>query len=299
MASEAGDRTNEELGWLAARGSSDAVRRRSFEELFRRLWRATVEWSLAAGAPDRCQAEDAATQAWLRAWRYRHRYDQRIARYGAWISTIVRNETLTLLRAESRLPMCESVEIEQLELLDDSPEGGPDAGLTFVVEALDALRKAKPDFAAAVRLKAEGYPDREIGALLGLAKEGTVASRLFRARRYVAGWLAEQGLFLMTGAEFPGTYSSSLMRECRTSVGVLYSCSPEDGLFVLPVHLPGPSGARLVCEGFMVRVWAYDLTEFRIAASEDEAVPGFSVVFRWRQYVVLAARGSAESATPA
>jgi hypothetical protein len=49
----------------------------------------------------------------------------------------------------------------------------------------------------------------------------------------------------------------------------------------------------------MVRVWAYDLTEFRIAASEDEAVPGFSVVFRWRQYVVLAARGSAESATPA
>jgi RNA polymerase sigma factor (sigma-70 family) len=292
------DRTNDELGWLAAHGSNEVVRRRSFEELFRRLWRASVEWSMSAGVRDRSLAEDAATQAWLRAWRYRTRYDRQRSPYGAWLSTIVRNESRDLLASESRRPMPASSEIDQIDLSDGTRE--PDIGLSFVSEAVAALRTAKPDFAAALWLKAEGYPDKQIGALLGVAKEGTVASRLFRAKRYVAEWLAEQGLVLISVDDLPTPRASRLKSECRTSVGVLYSCSPSDGLFVLPAHSPRPPSANLVCDGFMVRVWAYDLNAFRILTA-DEVVgdKGRPIVFRWQQYRVVE-RGEVEGfATPA
>jgi RNA polymerase sigma factor (sigma-70 family) len=292
------DRTNEELGWLAARGSNEAVRRRSFEELFRRLWRATVEWSMSAGARDRGLAEDAATQAWLRAWRYRTRYDRQRSPYGAWLSTIVRNETRDLLASQSRRPVPASVEIELIDLVDGSSQE-PDAGLSFVSEALAELSTAKPDFAAALRLKAEGYPDKQIGALLGVAKEGTVASRLFRAKRFVAEWLAEQGLVLIPGGDPPAAHASRLKCECRTSVGVLYSCSPRDGLFALPANSPRPPGANLVCEGFMVRVWAYDLNVFRIVTGDDVVDQERPIAFRRQQYRVVE-RGKGEGfATPA
>lgn len=252
---------------------------------------------MSAGARDRSLAEDAATQAWLRAWRYRTRYDHQRSPYGAWLSTIVRNETRDLLASESRRPTPASSEIEQIDLSDGTPE--PDTGLSFVSEALAALRTAKPDFAAALRLKAEGYPDKEIGALLGVAKQGTVASRLFRAKRYVAEWLAQQELVLISVDDLLKARASRLKRECRTSVGVLYSCSASEGLFALPAHSPRPPGANLVCDGFMVRVWAYDLNAFRILAADDVVDKGRPIVFRWQQYRVIE-RGEGEGfATPA
>lgn len=177
------ERSNEGLGQLAGSADDESTQRDAFDELFRRLWRATVEWARSVGVVSQYQAEDAATKAWLRAWRYRHRYDPHKGSYGTWLGTIVRNETLDLLKEESRHHLAT---IGQTDDLDGSvcvTQEDPDLmALSYVWEAFDALRKAKPDFAAALLLKAEGYPDKQISMMLGLEKVGTVGSRLSRAR---------------------------------------------------------------------------------------------------------------------
>ena len=247
-------RSNEELGAEAGSGADEAAQKEAFDELFRRLWRASVEWSRAAGAREQDTAEDAATQAWFRAWRYRHRYDQDRAAYATWLGTIVRNETMDLLRSESRLPRTGDAIVE--EVADPRTFEEPHLlALSFVWEAFEQLRCARPEFAAALRLKALGYRDRQIADFLGLERVGTVGSRLNRAKRFLAERLAERGIVYLSDEAGATAVCHGLTPLCGTGGGGFYSIVPDSGLLLLPQgQTPGGSLA-LVEQGFFVSVW--------------------------------------------
>lgn len=288
FAASTSKRSNEELAWLVGHGSNESIQREAFDELFRRLWRGSVEWARLAGAQSQDQAEDAATQAWLRAWRYGHRYDRGRASYGTWLGTIVRNETLDLLKAESR----HQVAGPEQSIEPDPPDPGTEEdpswfALSYVWEAFDALGKVKPEFAAALSLKAEGYHDAQICASLGIEKVGTVGSRVCRAKKFIAEWLAGRGIVFLPGHAVGRVHPWGLHPLCRAGGGTFYSFSPLDGLFVLPLSAPPPPRASAVCDGFFVRVWAYPLQRFRVVSCEQALPEGARVIFKSNQYVVL------------
>jgi DNA-directed RNA polymerase specialized sigma24 family protein len=282
------DLSNEELGWLTGHHSSEAIQREAFDELFRRLWSTSLESARSAGAHSQYQAEDAATQAWLRAWRYRHRYDRAKARYLTWLGAIVRNETLDLVKAELRHRVTTPAERD----LPDSPDTGslddPDLiALSFVWEAFDALRRAKPEFAAVLSLKAQGYRDKQIGLRLGLGKVGTVASRLSRAKRFMAEWLASQGVVFLSQSSIGCVHPRGLNPLCKTEAGTFFGYSPLDGIFALPTGHAAPPGAILLCCGFFTRVWSYPTRDFRVIPSDQDPPEGTQVVFKWSHYLVV------------
>jgi RNA polymerase sigma-70 factor (ECF subfamily) len=283
--------SNEELGWLVGHHSNESVQREAFDELFRRLWRASVEWARSAGGGNQVQAEDASTQAWLRAWRYRHRYDPDRARYGTWMGTIVKNETLDLLKAEGRHTVLTSAATDLDQIDRHAPEEPNLFALSYVWEAFNELRKAKPEFAAVLSLKAQGYKDKQISAKLGIGKIGTVASRLFRAKKFIAEWLVERGVVYLPENTIGCVHPWGLNPLCRTTAGCFYDFSPLDGLFVLPTGEAPPPGASLVCGGFFVRVWTYPLQRFRVVTSDRDLPEPNLVIFRWNQYLVIALQG--------
>lgn len=246
--------SNEELGATAGSGADETAQRSAFDELFRRLWRASVEWARAAGARDQDLAEDAATQAWFRAWRYRHRYDPDRAAYATWLGTIVRNEARDLLRTESRF----------CRIGDDPVEDAADPrtfeephlfALSFVWEAFEQLKRARPEYAAVLRLKALGYRDRQIAECLGLERVGTVGSRLNRAKRFLAERLAERGVVYLAGRPGPAAARPGLVPLCATGDGGFYSVVPGTGTFLLPRGEAGGSESILLEDGFFVSVW--------------------------------------------
>lgn len=247
-----------------------------------------MEWARLAGAQGQDQAEDAATQAWLRAWRYRHRYDPGRGSYGTWLGAIVRNETLDVLKAESRHQVAGPDQCIEPDSPDPRTEEDPSwFALSYVWDAFDALGKAKPEFAAALCLKAEGYHDKQICASLGIAKVGTVGSRVSRAKQFMAEWLAGRGVVFLPAHTLGRVHPLGLHPLCRAGGGTFYSFSPLDGLFVLPISCTPPPGGSAVCDGFFVRVWAYPLQRFRVVSSEQALPEGARVIFKWNQYVVL------------
>lgn len=246
--------SNEDLGATAGSGADETAQKSAFDELFRRLWRASVEWARSAGARDQDLAEDAATQAWFRAWRYRHRYHPDRAAYATWLGTIVRNEARDLLRSESRFARTG----------DDSVEDAADPrtfeephlfALSFVWEAFEQLKRARPEYAAVLRLKALGYRDRQIAESLGLERVGTVGSRLNRAKRYLAERLAERGLVYLAGQACATAARHGLIPLCSTGDGGFYSIVPSTGMFLLPQGKTAGSESIPVGNGFFVSVW--------------------------------------------
>jgi RNA polymerase sigma factor (sigma-70 family) len=280
--------SNEQLAWWAGHDSDESRQKNAFDELFRRLWRGTVEWARSFGARTQDQAEDAATQAWLRAWRYRHRYDPGRAHYGTWLGAIVRNETLDVVRAESRHQIATPEQTSEPEPADPWTEDEPGwFALSYVWEAFEALGKAKPDFAAALSLKAEGYRDKQICARLGIEKIGTVGSRLFRAKKFMADWLAGRGVVFLPDHTVGRVHPWGLHPLCRAGGGIFYSFSPLDGLFVLPADSAPPPRAIPVCDGFFVRVWSYPLQRFWVVTSDQDRAHLPQPIFKWNQYLVL------------
>jgi len=286
--------SNEELALSAAGASTDAAQKDTFDELFRRMWQTTVQWACASGADAEHRAEDAATQAWYKAWKYRRKYDPAKGCYGTWLRSIVRNETSDLLRNSYReLPM---------NLADEYPAprativGEPSLdSLSFVFDAFEALSEEKPEFARVLALKAQGYPDRQIGELLALASPGTVGSRLFRSKQYIAGRLARQGIVFLTEHANRPVQRIGLAPLCRTGDGSFYSFCPLSGLFVLPSEASAPPGSSAVGEGFFVKVWAYPLDRFEVRIREEASTEG--AIFSWNQYAVYARNGAGLHAT--
>lgn len=287
-------RSNEELGRLAGQDIDETIQTDAFSELFRRLWRATVEWAGSMGGVSSHHAEDAATQAWLRAWRYRHGYDPERALYGTWLRRIVRNETVDLLNQAWHCRQRPVGETDYFQRADPVSQDDCDAtAFCFVCEAFEALKRSKPDFAAVLSLKAEGYRDKQICLKLGLESEGTVGSRAFRAKQYMAEWLADQRVVFLPQDAVGSVHPWGLNPLCTISGGRFYSFSPLDGLFALTPQRRNPPGSVLVCTGFFIRLWAYPLDRYRVSTSPPTEQTS-RVIFKWNQYLVselMASRG--------
>lgn len=252
--------SNERLGEIAGRpgGPADARQREAFDELFRRLWRASVEWARAAGAGSQELAEDAATEAWFRAWRYRHRFDPSRAGYSTWLSAIVRNETMDLLRSESRQPAGSRREDPQrLEELPGPVSDGDLVALAWLWEAFEQLRAVRPEHAKVLRLKALGFPDARIAEACGLRRVGTVASRLSRAKTFLAERLAERGVVYVAGRPDAELVERGLTVLCRTGEGGFYGVE-SDRLRILPDGRSPGAPWTPVGKGFRVTIWSAD-----------------------------------------
>lgn len=169
-----------DLAQRAARGDSDAygelVNRHAAAA--RRLARTVLQ-----NADD---ADDAAQEGFLLAWRHIGRYDP--ARpFAPWLMRIVMNAAADL-RRKRRVRTTEQIPVSALSS-EASPEEATDRTL-FRVQLQAALAELPERQRVAVMLfDGEGYAHGDIAELLGVP-EGTVRSDVFHARRALRQALA-------------------------------------------------------------------------------------------------------------
>jgi RNA polymerase sigma-70 factor, ECF subfamily len=138
------------------------------------------------GDPDRM--DDALQEAYVKAFRSLSSFRGE-SRLGTWLYRIVYNACLDELERSRR--------VVQLPLEDaaDPPDPRPDVAETVAGRSglAEALAKLAPEERAAVLLvDAQGFDYRSAGKVLGVP-QGTVASRLNRARSGLRRALGEQG----------------------------------------------------------------------------------------------------------
>jgi RNA polymerase sigma-70 factor, ECF subfamily len=149
-------------------------------EVYRRYARPV--WGLAMGIlRDRQLAEDAVTEAFMRAWRAAPSFD-RARPLGPWLFTLARRAALDVRRRESR-PTRGGHELEQ----DVVAIEFPDIGATWEAwEVRRAVAELPSEEQIVVRLAHfNELSHAEIAAELGVAL-GTVKSRSHRAHRRLA-----------------------------------------------------------------------------------------------------------------
>jgi RNA polymerase sigma-70 factor, ECF subfamily len=130
---------------------------------------------------DRDRMDDALQEAYFRAYRAlpRFRGDSAIS---TWLYRIVYNACLDELRHTPQVVALDSVR----ERTDPRP------GAAVSVELADALASLPPaDRAAVLLVDAQGFDYRSAAEVLGIP-EGTIASRLHRARAHLRRFLDDQ-----------------------------------------------------------------------------------------------------------
>jgi RNA polymerase sigma-70 factor (ECF subfamily) len=175
--------TDASLVTLATAGDAEAFGHllERYAPAVRRITRAVLE------NPD--DADDAAQEAFLSAWRHLGRYDARRP-FGPWLMRIALNAAYDARRRRS---------VRTTEPLQDQAAG---SGATPEVAADRALLRDRVRGAlqqlperrrlALVLYDAEGYSHREIGEMLSIP-EGTVRSEVFHARRALRQALKAHG----------------------------------------------------------------------------------------------------------
>jgi RNA polymerase sigma-70 factor, ECF subfamily len=141
---------------------------------------------------DASEAEDLVQDALVRAYRALDRFDGHYPR--AWLLTILRNTHYN--RRRKRTPdLLENEVVQRLRDQDAPEDGTAEAALAegfqpLVLEALGRLSLRHRQVIALVDL--DGLTYRETAGVLGVP-EGTVMSRLHRARAKVRAYLEENG----------------------------------------------------------------------------------------------------------
>ncbi len=125
---------------------------------------------------DRQAAEEAAQEAFVRAWRHASTYDPRKGTVAAWLLMIARNVSINLLPSHRSYPVDPDVLVG---LQDPGPSQGQDGQLTPVSEPLRAvlLRLPGEQRRALVLAVFYGYTAREVSELDG-TPVGTVKTRI-------------------------------------------------------------------------------------------------------------------------
>ena len=128
---------------------------------------------------DREDADDAAQEGFLSAWQAIDRYDPRRA-FRPWLTQIVVNAARDL-RRRRRVRTTEMLDHVSAASRDDPAR---EVGAMDLGERLNAALATLPERQrlAVVLFDAEGYPQAEIAAMLGIP-EGTVKSDVFHGRR--------------------------------------------------------------------------------------------------------------------
>jgi len=146
---------------------------------------------------DRALAEDLAQEGFLRVYQRLHTFDPS-RRFSSWFFQVLRNITIDYLRV-NRLPtssLDELAEEGNQGAAVDRESASPEqvAGQRELAAAMSAaLARIRPEYREVVVLRyQEGLTQPEIAEILGLPS-GTVKTYLHRARKELAGILAEQG----------------------------------------------------------------------------------------------------------
>ncbi|MGD8322656.1 MAG: sigma-70 family RNA polymerase sigma factor [Gemmatimonadota bacterium] len=143
-------------------------------------------------------ARDALQEAFVKAYEALHRFDLRRP-FGPWFFQILRNHCRDMLRSRQARFKVEALD-ERLELRPADAERGPErarqrsAARELLWRALERIGEEHREILVLKEL--QGFRYNEIANILEIP-EGTVASRLFHARRALKEALAEMG------AEFP------------------------------------------------------------------------------------------------
>lgn len=143
-------------------------------------------------------ARDALQEAFVKAYGALHRFDLRRP-FGPWFFQILRNQCRDMLRSRQARFKVEALD-ERLELRPADAERGPErlqqraAARELLWRALERIGSEHREILVLKEL--QGFRYNEIAKILEIP-EGTVASRLFHARRALKEALDEMG------AEFP------------------------------------------------------------------------------------------------
>ena len=149
------------------------------------------------GSPD--DALDLSQEAFLRAWRglASYRFD---ASFSTWLYRLASNVCIDFLRRQKRertVPLQVISEEEgerELSLPDPSP--GPEERVLTAMEQVqvqEAMSQLEPEYRAALTLRViHGRSYAEIAQILGI-REGTVKSRIARAREKMRAALQKNG----------------------------------------------------------------------------------------------------------
>jgi RNA polymerase sigma-70 factor (ECF subfamily) len=146
---------------------------------------------------DRALAEDLAQEGFLRVYQRLNTFDPS-RKFSSWFFQVLRNITIDYLRV-NRLPtssLDELAEEGNQGAAVDRESASPEqvAGQRELAAAMNAaLSRIRPEYREVVVLRyQEGLAQPEIAEILGLPS-GTVKTYLHRARKELAGILAEQG----------------------------------------------------------------------------------------------------------
>src|SRR5882762_10750546 len=146
---------------------------------------------------DRALAEDLAQEGFLRVYQRLNSFDPG-RKFSSWFFQVLRNITIDYLRVH-RLPTAsldELAEAGNQGAAVDRHSASPEqlAGQRELATAMSAaLSRIRPEYQEVVVLRyQEGLTQPEIAEILGLPS-GTVKTYLHRARKELAGILAEQG----------------------------------------------------------------------------------------------------------
>ena len=161
----------------AARGGVAA-----FEELMHG-YQAQVWRFLSHLLGDAALAEDVTQETFLRVHGRLRQFRFR-SRFSTWVFAIARNAGIDALRARER----------RARLVESLPSGQPSVDPAVAVEVTEGVASLPPLLREALLLvEVLGFTYREAGEAVGVP-EGTVKSRVFRARQELVAWLtAEDG----------------------------------------------------------------------------------------------------------
>jgi RNA polymerase sigma-70 factor (ECF subfamily) len=140
-------------------------------------------------------ARDALQDAFVKAYGSLHSFDLRRP-FGPWFFQILRNKCRDVLRSRKARFKVEALD-ERLELRPADAESGPErsrersAAREMLWRALELIGEEHREILVLKEL--QGFRYGEIAQILDIP-EGTVASRLFHARRALKGALLEMGV---------------------------------------------------------------------------------------------------------
>lgn len=140
-------------------------------------------------------ARDALQDAFVKAYEALHRFDLRRP-FGPWFFQILRNQCRDMLRSRQARFRKEALD-ERLEMRPADPEAGPErsrqrtAAREVVWRALEKIGEEHREVLVLKEL--QGFRYGEIAEILDIP-EGTVASRLFHARKALHEALVEMGV---------------------------------------------------------------------------------------------------------
>lgn len=140
-------------------------------------------------------ARDALQEAFVKVFKNLSRFDSKRA-FGPWFFQILRNQCRDMIRARSSRGTRETRD-ERLELRPADAESGPErarqrsAARDVLRRGLDAIGEDHREIIVLKELQGFRYP--EIAEILDIP-EGTVASRLYHARRALKAALEELGV---------------------------------------------------------------------------------------------------------